>query len=82
MTNGHRAQIYTIDLSFANGSNATKLAASEVPRWIQQHVAQVEQWLQIVSVEHILEHKILEFLEELTASANVKRTSNTPTTNL
>ena len=33
-------------------------AVSEVQRWIQQHLDQMEQWLQMLNIEDILKHQI------------------------
>ena len=38
--------------------------AAEIPRYIQLHAAQVEQWLQMVNAEDILSQKLLGSLEE------------------
>ena len=37
---------------------------SEVPRYIQNHAAQVDQWRQMVNTEDILKQKLLESLDE------------------
>ena len=42
----------------------TNADTAEVPMWIQQHVAQVDQWRQMVNVEDILKQQILESLDE------------------
>ena len=39
-------------------------AADEVPRYIQHHAAQVDQWGQMLNVEYILKKQLLDSLEE------------------
>ena len=39
-------------------------ATAEVPRWIQQHVDQVYQWIQMVKTEDILTQQLLDSLDE------------------
>ena len=39
-------------------------AAAEVPRYIQRHVAQMDQWRQMVNAEDILKQQLLELMEE------------------
>ena len=39
-------------------------AAAEVPRYIQHHAAQVNQWHQMVNAEDILKQQLLESLDE------------------
>ena len=43
---------------------STKTDAAEIPRYIQLHAAQVDQWRQMVNAEDILKQKFLESLEE------------------
>ena len=42
----------------------TNTDAAEIPRYIQLHAAQVDQWRQMVNVEDILKQKLLESLED------------------
>ena len=42
----------------------TNTDASEIPRYIQLHAAQVEQWRQMVNAEDILNQQLLGSLEE------------------
>ena len=42
----------------------TNTDADEIPRYIQLHAAQVDQWHQMVNAEYILKQKLLESLEE------------------
>ena len=42
----------------------TNLDAAEIPRYIQLHAAQVDQWLQMVNSEDILNQQLLGSLEE------------------
>ena len=42
----------------------TNVATAEVPRYIQNHAAQVDPWPQMVNAEYILKQKLLESLEE------------------
>ena len=39
-------------------------AAAEVPRYIQYHATQVDQWHQMINAEDIWKHQILESLDE------------------
>ena len=40
------------------------VAADKVPRWIQQHAAQVDQWQQMVNTEDILKQQLMDSLYE------------------
>ena len=42
----------------------TNTDAAEIPRYIQLHAAQVDQWIQMVNAEDILKQKKLGSLEE------------------
>ena len=42
----------------------TNMDAAKIPRYIQLHAAQVEQWRQMVNAEDILKQKLLGSLEE------------------
>ena len=42
----------------------TDVGSAEIPRYIQLHAAQVDQWRQMVYVEYILKQQILGSLEE------------------
>ena len=42
----------------------TNTDEAEIPRYIQLHASQVDQWRQMVNVEDILKQQILESLEE------------------
>ena len=42
----------------------TNTDAAEIPRYIQLHAAQVDQWGQMVNAEDILKHQLLGSLEE------------------
>ena len=42
----------------------TNAAEAELPRWIQQHSSQVDQWCQMANTENILKQQLLDFLDE------------------
>ena len=48
------------------------VAESKVPRYIQHHVAQVEQWHQMVNSEDILKQQLLDSLDEKYFKGNIK----------
>ena len=58
---------------------SSSAATAEVPKWIQQHAAQVEHCRQMVNEEDILKQQLLESLDENTSrvrSNNISTTTN------